>query len=178
MINRWFLKPYICAKAKIKKKGLLPGNFMEMDLKQKLFDACVAYANERIATAEAALRQAYEAAENETKSSAGDKYETGRAMAQLEAEKAMRQVAEAKKLLQVLHSFNPRKPHTVAALGSLVAAEESTYYLAVSIGQLTIDGKPIFVISPASPAGQALLGKKVGEEFEFAGRRQKISALT
>jgi hypothetical protein len=53
--------------------------------------------HQRIASAEEAIRMAQESANQEGKSSAGDKYETGRAMAQLEIEKASGQLAEANK---------------------------------------------------------------------------------
>jgi sortase (surface protein transpeptidase) len=56
-------------------------------LKTRLHSLCVSYVGQRIETAQRAIAIAQASANEETKSSAGDKYETGRAMAQLEIEK-------------------------------------------------------------------------------------------
>ena len=59
-------------------------------IKQTLYNFCVTYINQRMATAQQAIHTAQASANEETKSSAGDKYETGRAMMQLEIEKIVR----------------------------------------------------------------------------------------
>ena len=53
-----------------------------MLIKQKLYNLCHAYLDNNIQNAEAVIADAREAARNETKSSAGDKYETAREMMQ------------------------------------------------------------------------------------------------
>jgi hypothetical protein len=78
-----------------------------MELRKELFDLCCAYAEARIRVAKEAMQQAQQAANAEEKSTAGDKYETGRAMAHLEKEKAAAQLFEANKLKEVLHKINP-----------------------------------------------------------------------
>ncbi|MCU0369347.1 MAG: 3-oxoacyl-ACP synthase, partial [Cyclobacteriaceae bacterium] len=71
-------------------------------LKQCLFQYCTEFVNRRIENARLASESAQDSANMEEKSSAGDKYETGRAMAQLENEKALQQLAEANKLKSLL----------------------------------------------------------------------------
>ena len=66
----------------------------------------MAYVHERIAATQEAIYTAQLSANEETKSSAGDKYETGRAMAQLEIEKNTAQLAEALKLKQMLKQIS------------------------------------------------------------------------
>jgi hypothetical protein len=68
-----------------------------MDIKIKLYQYCVEFIDKRIAGAREAIQIAQDSANEETKSSAGDKYETGRAMAQLEIEKNTTQLEEALK---------------------------------------------------------------------------------
>ena len=57
------------------------------------------------------------AANEETKSSAGDKYETSREMLRQEREKYSRQLAEQLKLRQVLQQINPSSKLSVGGLG-------------------------------------------------------------
>ena len=64
-------------------------------LKHELILRCHQYADSRIATARQAMSEAQTAANEESKSSIGDKYETGRSMMQIEGEKAAHQLAEA-----------------------------------------------------------------------------------
>ena len=59
-----------------------------MELRKILYELCCTYADSRIRVAQEAIQQAQQAANMEEKSTAGDKYETGRAMAHLEKEKA------------------------------------------------------------------------------------------
>lgn len=59
-----------------------------MNLKETLFKQCVLFVNKRLQTIEEVLSSNQKALQAETKSSAGDKHETGRAMLQLEMEKA------------------------------------------------------------------------------------------
>ena len=57
-----------------------------MDIKNQLYQLCCNYVNKRIDEINVIIDEAVEAANNETKSSAGDKYEVGREMMQQEIE--------------------------------------------------------------------------------------------
>jgi transcription elongation GreA/GreB family factor len=47
------------------------------------------------------------------------------------------------------------------------------HYLSANFGLLTIDGHDVFALSALSPIGQAMLGKTVGDTYDF--RDQKFS---
>ena len=145
--------------------------------KTTLFELCNQLVNDRIKMAEDGLKQAQEAANNETKSSAGDKYETGRAMMHLEREKLSIQLSEAIKMKKVLILINPSRIDAVAALGSIVTTSAAKYFLAISGGALKVGDETYFAISPVSPIGQQLLNKKVGDNFSFAGKVQIIKTV-
>ncbi len=151
--------------------------YKQMNIKQQLYSACLSYVESRIAAATEAIDRARESARGETKSSAGDKYETGRAMAQLEIENNTTQVAEAQKLLQSLKLIDTERQATAVGLGSIVKTKEASYFLAISIGKLGVEGHTYLVISPAAPVAQAMLGKKVGDEFVFAGKKVRIEEI-
>lgn len=146
-------------------------------IKLKLYQQCVDFVDQRINNSLTAISNAQESANTEVKSSAGDKHETGRAMAQLETEKNAIQLAEANKLKQVIGLINPEKASEKVELGALVVTNNGNYYISVSIGKMTIDSVLYFGVSAVSPIGQALLNHKKGDEVTFNGRKFSIKEI-
>lgn len=144
------------------------------DLKTQLFKLCLEAIEERIAHAKEALDLAQESANNESKSSAGDKHETGRAMAQLEAEKATAQLNENMELKAALQRIDSTHQSETVIMGSLVVSKTARFLMAVSAGKLMLDGTVYFAISPESPIGKLLLGKKKGDSVSFNGITHEI----
>ena len=105
----------------------------------------------------------------ESKSSAGDKHETGRAMLQLEMEKSGQQLQGILQMQMTLQSIQRGHATDTACLGALVLTNKGNYYLAVSVGEIWIEGTSYFIISTKSPIGQQLLGKKKGDHISFNG---------
>ena len=136
-------------------------------IKQQLHSRCLTYIEERIKGASQAIQFAQGSANEETKSSAGDKYETGRAMAQLEIEKNNMQLVEAQKLKQTLLQLDSTKVSETVHAGSLVITNQGRYYVSVPAGQFAIDGENYFAVSPSSPIARILLGLKVGDLASF-----------
>jgi transcription elongation GreA/GreB family factor len=146
-------------------------------LKQQLYALCEAYIEQRIATAQDAIRTAQSSANEETKSSAGDKYETGRAMMQLEIEKNTVQLAEAQKLKQLLEQIKPEKRTEKVQLGSLVFTDQGNFYISISVGQLQLDGKTYFAIAPTSPIGLKLNVHIVGDSVPFNNKNYNVKEI-
>jgi transcription elongation GreA/GreB family factor len=144
------------------------------EMKVMLLDACRTYAERRIETAEQAMRASQAAANEEGKSSAGDKYETGRAMMQIERDKAAQQLEEALKLRRVLEQIDPETNHIRVALGSLVVTSKHKVFLAIGAGILKGAGEDFFVVTPVSPLGKTLLGLKEKDTFVFNKATDRI----
>jgi transcription elongation GreA/GreB family factor len=148
-----------------------------ISIKQQLYNYCQTYLSKRIATAEEAIRASQESANEETKSSSGDKYETGRAMMQLEMEKDSTQLAEALKLKRLLDSIKIETRAAAVQSGSLVITDTSNFFIAISVGQITLEDKIYLVVSAESPIGSKLIGLKTGETFIFANKTYKIEQV-
>jgi transcription elongation GreA/GreB family factor len=138
-----------------------------LQIKESLFESCRIYVQQRIDTARQAMQAAQESANMEEKSSAGDKYETGRAMAQLERDRHAQLLAEALKLSQDLAKITIDKPYETVQPGGLVTTDRGLFFISTSVGKLTLDERDYFAISSASPIGQALAGKRAGESATF-----------
>lgn len=147
------------------------------EIKIKVYDKIKQLLKEQIETAQKEINRTKEARDNETKSSVGDKYETGRAMMQIELGKLENQLAKTNGLLQTLLSIDVEKTNDRIALGSIVQVDTFNYFISVGIGKIVIEKKMYFAISPASPIGQLLLGKKQGDSFQFQGKTKEIKAI-
>ena len=104
---------------------------------------------------------------SETKSSAGDKHETGRAMIQLEMEKASQQLTVVQEMKEILQRLKIDRVSEKIKLGSLVKTTKGTYFLTISVGQVKVNEETYFVVSTNSPIGSQLLGKTIGESVPF-----------
>jgi transcription elongation GreA/GreB family factor len=139
-------------------------------IKEQLYQVCLAQINERITLCQQAIKEVQNSANEETKSSAGDKYETGRAMAQLEIEKNAAQLQEAARLKLTLEQFFAKGKTATVQMGSLVSTNEGNFYLAVPLGGLKINDTIYYTLSGDSPVGKLLLGLKEGDAFNFRGK--------
>jgi len=146
-------------------------------LKSALYHKCDEYVKQRIENARSAMLLAQEAANEESKSSAGDKYTTDRAMMQREKEKHAHQLEEALKLEKTMVLLDVEKHFDQVALGSLVYTNMGVYFIAISLGKTSIDGQNIFVISALSPIGQQLINKNKHDVIEFNGRKITIKDI-
>ena len=128
----------------------------------------------RILTYRTAARSAQASKNNETKSSAGDKYETGRAMMQVEQEKNELQWQQANQLKQTLNQIDIKPNYDKVSPGSLVTTNQGIYFIAIGIGKIKINDDIYFCISMESPIGKLLQGKLKGQRVEFMGREIDI----
>jgi transcription elongation GreA/GreB family factor len=146
-------------------------------IKQQLYNLCITYVQNRMREAEDAFRAAEQASNDDTKSSAGDKYETGRAMMQQEKDRNTIQLNEAAKLMVALNLIGTKSTSAVIETGSLVITDNGSFYIAISAGTLLVDGVGYFAVSPASPIGMKLKGLKTGDRFELNGKKYLINNI-
>ncbi len=150
---------------------------MPDNIKELLHHQCVAYVQKRVQEAENAFKDAVQAANDDTKSSAGDKYETGREMMQQEKDRMTKQANEANKLMVALNHIGTKSNSPVAENGSLVITDQAKFYLSISAGNIVVDGESYIAVSPASPIGLKLKGLKAGDAFELNGKRYKVAQV-
>ena len=146
-------------------------------IKQKLYHYCQQWVDDKITRAQDEINAAQASANEETKSSAGDKYETARAMAQLEIEKNTRQLAEAGKLKRLLGEFSGETVSSVAQLGSLVQTNNGWFYISLSAGKVELGDITCICLSPVSPLGVKLMNLQSGDTFSFNGRSFQVQAV-
>jgi transcription elongation GreA/GreB family factor len=145
--------------------------------KTALLDYCRGIVISRIKAAEKAMADAQEAAVSEEKSSAGDKYETGRAMSHLNRDMNARQVKQANDDLEALDRIKATQVYTSVTAGALVKTGKKCYFLATGLGKIAFKDREVIVISPSSPLAAAMLGKRKGEFFSFREEKEEIQNI-
>lgn len=144
------------------------------ETKKALLEKAYDFVNEKIGVYNQAIKAAQEAANNESKSSAGDKYETTRALMQIERDNNAKQLAETMKLKQALDQINPNVSHEVSDFGSVLISKQQRYFLSISAGMIKLDNTPYILLSPSSPLGRQLLGLKKGDFFSYNGQKNQV----
>ena len=146
-------------------------------IKTQLLQLCNQSLETRLQSVLAVIEDIKQSLQSETKSSAGDKHETGRAMLQLEREKAGHQLAEIEKTKQILSKINTESTSKNIGLGSVVFTTTSNYFISISAGELQVEGDTFYAISASTPIGQLLLGKSIGDEVVFRNMSFKITKI-
>lgn len=145
-----------------------------MTLKQQVHRALVSLIDQKIIELEVILNETIEATSSDSKSSAGDKHETGVAMAQLEQEKLSKQLNELLIQKNKIKTLNPEIAHVKIGLGSLVETNNGWYYFSIGYGLITINNESIYTLNPNAPLGQAMLGKVAGDYVIFQSKSIQI----
>ncbi len=125
----------------------------------------------------AQVENAQLAANSEEKSSAGDKYETSRAMSHLEKDMYAKQLAQTRQELALLMETNCSQVNLEAAKGAVVVCGQYIFFLAAGLGKFQFEESTILVLSPFAPMGRLLVGKKAGDEVVFNKKRVVIEQV-
>jgi len=139
----------------------------QQELKTHLRSACISQLATRRAAVDKILANVALSLKEETKSSAGDKHETGRAMLQLERENAGKQLAEIEKLEAILQRVSSAVSSGPVHLGSVVMTSQANYFISIPVGEIKTEIGVFYAIGVGSPIGQLLLGKREGDEVRF-----------
>lgn len=124
-----------------------------------------------------AINDLRESSRNETKSSAGDKYETTRAMLQLEQDKINKQLKEAQEQKAIFEQIDPSVYSNQIIKGSLVKTNRGYLFVSLALGKATIDGLTVIALSPHSPLGIKLMGLQTNDTAEINGIPYLIEAI-
>lgn len=127
---------------------------------------------------ESGIADARGSMQSDTKSSAGDKHETARAMAQLEVDKLASAMANMQAMAGVLERIDPHSVHIACGEGSLLRTDRGVLYIAVGLGRLRVDDIDVQVISAQAPLAVLLRGARAGSTATFNDRAIAVLEVT
>jgi hypothetical protein len=142
--------------------------------KRELKEACQKLLEQRVKISSDAVKQLQEDANAEQKSSAGDKHETARAMAQIEIDMNAKQAEETKRQLTFLNSCQFNSTDEIITNGSIVETNSAIFFIAIGLGSIQCGATQVMTIAPASPLSAALRGKRAGDKFILNGKENVI----
>ncbi len=149
---------------------------MDVD-KSEIRGICEALVQQRMEPVQQAMEEAQSSANSETKSTAGDKHETSRAMAQGERDRLAQQLHN----LQMLHAALMKIPlnsgKDTVEIGSYVKTSQGDFYVSVGLGEVKQGGMKFYAIGAHSPVGQQIMNKRQGDRFAFGPREAEIEKI-
>lgn len=145
--------------------------------KLAVHEKCKALVQSQLDTIQSSLDQLMEAKNNETKSSAGDKYETGMAMIQNQEELYKRQQLEVRNRMNELKTISRDQSSTTIEKGSLVELTMGWFYISVALGKLSIGNQDVFALSLQSPLGIQFKGKSASDTILLNGKEIVIKSV-
>lgn len=158
-------------------------NSEKIEYKISLQKKCITILEDRIYSIRSAMQEAQLAANSEEKSSAGDKYETSRAMSHLEKDMQASRLSASLKELENLLLVNCHKIFNSVQQGSFVNCDrvgtgrDLSLLIAAGLGKLLFESRKIFLVSPNAPIALKLAGKKAGDSFEFNNQTLAIKEV-
>jgi transcription elongation GreA/GreB family factor len=147
---------------------------LSKNLKQEVFSKLHALLDSKMLDVKRAIEDILESRESETKSSAGDKFETGREMMQIEIGKYQDQLEKYLKQKKAISQIDTEKKHELVGIGSMVKTTQGIYMVSVGLGPVEVSGVKYFAISLASPIGQLLEGLRQGDKVKFQNKEIEI----
>ena len=142
--------------------------------KRKLLDLFIELIQSDLNKLTQSARAAHESAIH-TESKAEDQYDTRGLEASYLAGAQSKRIIELDESINVythlnIQSFTSQSPIASTALIELKSNEKSFFYLLMPVGgglKVEFENKIVHLITPQSPLGAALLGKKVGAQIEL-----------
>ncbi|HLO73261.1 MAG TPA: hypothetical protein VK164_04930 [Flavobacterium sp.] len=131
-----------------------------MTFKQKIKQQHILLLQDKIDVYQDMISGLSDDAQNDAKGSAGDKHETALSMMHLEQEKLTNKLKEAITLRDILEKIDVSKTTTTIALGSYVKVNTMQLFISAALPKINIEGVTILSVSPQSPLGSQLIGKK------------------
>ena len=149
----------------------------QQELKQALYKTLLHQLEQKIIETKVSLKSAIESRDNDTKSSAGDKHETARAMVQIEIDKSEDQLKKTIDLQSELLSLNLEKQYKKIEKGCLVVTNTEMFFISIGLGKILFNESIYYAISLVSPIGALLKDKVVGDKVQFNGKELLVKGI-
>jgi hypothetical protein len=114
------------------------------------------------------LQQAIDSRNSDTKSSAGDKFETSREMAQIEIHKIENEILKTQQFITDLFSKDIQ----------FIITDKGTFLISIPFGKLMVSGTEVFCISKTAPITSPLINTKVSANFDYRGVAYNVLNIT
>lgn len=147
-----------------------------VDFKTRIIKHCKNLILDKVTILEKELKYLHYDIAEDNKSSAGDKFEVSRELANAEVEKLQVQVYQMNQSVTILNTL-PQESKKLVAQGSLIKTDNSWLFVSVSLGEIVVDKQKILVMSPGAPLAKGFIGKSTGDKVIFNKTEYKIREI-
>lgn len=148
-----------------------------MSFKEQVYTQCMSIISQKIDDMQKTLDDLRDSIKNETKSTAGDKYETARAMLQIEQENVSKQMTDLLEQKTQLEKIALVGTSDAVIKGSLIKTNRGYLFISIALGKVKVGDVMVVALSPQSPLGKQLLGLKVGENTLMNGTKYLVDGI-
>jgi len=152
-------------------------NSEKIKFKELLKKECGFVLKKRSINSNSAMQDSQESANNQEKSSAGDKYETSRAMGQIDRDMYAYQLLETEKDMNIITNLEIDKINQVIKPGSVFEINSQLIFVAIGLGTILVNNISVLVISYKSPLYEQLKFKSVGDLVFFKNQNHQIETI-
>jgi hypothetical protein len=145
--------------------------------KSEIHSVILQHLEERMEQGKKDFLLAKESRDSDTKSSAGDKFETGREMMQREMDKISASLDMLKGQLAQMQRISLNENKIRIGIGSFITTDAENYYVSVGLGKLICGETSFYAISADSPLGELLMGKQANDTIELRGRKITLKSI-
>ena len=124
--------------------------------------------NLKLAYQKDTLRVAIISRNLDTKSSAGDKFETSREMAQIEITKIEAEILKTQQFIADL----------ISKASQFIITDKGAFLISIPFSKLTVKNTEIFCISNTAPITKHLANTKASVNFNYRGVEYNVSGVT
>lgn len=146
-------------------------------MKEAVVAECRRVINERISNLKSQMAELVNDAANDSKSTAGDKHETSRAMMQLEQEKLGAQLKILEEQQRQLEQIPVQNNSGKVSNGSLVETDRGWIFIGAAVGKISANKKDVICISQQSPLGKLLFIQETGTNVSLNKLKYQILSI-
>ncbi|MCK6640517.1 MAG: hypothetical protein L6Q81_10540 [Bacteroidia bacterium] len=146
-------------------------------MKEAVVAECRRVIHERISNLKSQMSELVNDAANDSKSTAGDKHETSRAMMQLEQEKLGAQLKILEEQQRQLEHIPLKNNSGKVSNGSLVETDRGWIFIGAALGKISVNNKDVICISQQSPLGKLLFIQETGSNVSLNNLKYQIISI-
>jgi hypothetical protein len=151
--------------------------FMDNDklkLKQRLLTECLRIQKDAVEQLKKAMLEAQQSANDNTDDTEEILFNSYREEMQNKRDLFARQLDEALDALALLQKVNGLQSSKDVSFGAVVITESQKLFISISLGQIHSEGETYVAISPSAPLFKLMVGKHIGDSYQFRDKNTKI----
>ena len=149
-----------------------------MELKKEdLLNRVSEYINKQMDELKQEVMSIQEEMGKETKSSAGDKFETAREMMNQERGRLEERMVLLRENSRAIEAMKELGELSKVGFGALVKTDAALFLMGAALGKVEVEQQSVFILSLNSPIGKAFEGKEAGEELQFMNKSYSIKSI-